>query len=165
MSASFFCRMQRFYAQHNPAQLSQVDSILKKYAGKHELLFRSLHKKYEVDPDPLEVRSLFVLREHSDGAALFIIPTLKGQRTTLLWLHEQTNSLPISGGLRKFSLRVLDSSKSIEAQNTAAQTSASSAAIVVVYVLLKYQEFLSQPNQLGVSCSVFCSFLSLSLSL
>ena len=42
--------------EHNPAQVDQVESILEKYQGRHNLLFRSLHKKYEVEPDVLEVR-------------------------------------------------------------------------------------------------------------
>jgi len=46
--------MKRFYSEHNPDQLDQVDTILDKYAGRYELLFRSLHKKYEVTPDPLD---------------------------------------------------------------------------------------------------------------
>ena len=51
----FCCRLQRFYSVHNPAQIEKVDSILEKYAGNHALLFRSLYKKYAVDPEDFEV--------------------------------------------------------------------------------------------------------------
>ena len=156
---AYFHRMQRFYAQHNPAQLSQVDSILKKYAGKHELLFRSLHKKYEVDLDPLEVCSLICA--HFDDAAL-IIPGFENPHITLLL--QRTNSLCGSGGIRKCSLWILDPFKSIEAQK-ALRENQHPSAIVIVYVLLKYQELMSQPNQPGVFCSVFSFRFSLSLSL
>jgi hypothetical protein len=33
---------------------SPLENALVRYAGRHDLLFRSLHKKYEVEPDPLE---------------------------------------------------------------------------------------------------------------
>jgi hypothetical protein len=39
-----------FYQSHNPAKVAEVDKTLAKYAGKEELLFLNLAKKYNVDP-------------------------------------------------------------------------------------------------------------------
>jgi hypothetical protein len=39
-----------FYTSHNPAKLAEVDKTLAKYAGKEDLLFLNLAKKYNVDP-------------------------------------------------------------------------------------------------------------------
>eukprot|EP01065_Artemidia_motanka_P023468 TRINITY_DN2805_c1_g1_i2.p1 TRINITY_DN2805_c1_g1~~TRINITY_DN2805_c1_g1_i2.p1 ORF type:complete len:900 (+),score=278.45 TRINITY_DN2805_c1_g1_i2:250-2949(+) len=40
-------RLRAFYAEHNPAKLPAVDSILRAYAGEEELLFAKLREKYE----------------------------------------------------------------------------------------------------------------------
>ena len=39
-----------FYQTHNPAKIGEVDKTLMKYAGREELLFLNLAKKYNVDP-------------------------------------------------------------------------------------------------------------------
>ena len=39
-----------FYQTHNPAKIGEVDKTLTKYAGREELLFLNLAKKYNVDP-------------------------------------------------------------------------------------------------------------------
>jgi hypothetical protein len=39
-----------FYQQRNPAQLTKVDQVLAKYAGKEEQLLLNLAKKYNMDP-------------------------------------------------------------------------------------------------------------------
>lgn len=39
-----------FYQTHNPTKVNEVDKVLAKYAGKEELMFRTLAEKYNVDP-------------------------------------------------------------------------------------------------------------------
>eukprot|EP00804_Cyclotella_cryptica_P018819 CCRYP_018694-RF/>CCRYP_018694-RF protein AED:0.08 eAED:0.23 QI:0/0.28/0.25/1/0.57/0.62/8/398/3234 len=39
-----------FYQTHNPSKLGEVDKTLAKYAGKEELMFLNLARKYNVDP-------------------------------------------------------------------------------------------------------------------
>jgi hypothetical protein len=39
-----------FYQAHNPSKLGEVDKTLAKYAGKEELMFLNLARKYNVDP-------------------------------------------------------------------------------------------------------------------
>lgn len=41
-------RLRRFYAQHNPDKLPEVDSILQSAAGNEAELFVTLHRKYQV---------------------------------------------------------------------------------------------------------------------
>ncbi len=39
-----------FYQTHNPTKVNEIDKVLAKYAGKEELMFRTLAEKYNVDP-------------------------------------------------------------------------------------------------------------------
>jgi hypothetical protein len=48
----FGCRdmLLEFYQTHNPTKVNEIDKVLAKYAGKEELMFRTLAEKYNVDP-------------------------------------------------------------------------------------------------------------------
>ncbi|CUI15366.1 Hypothetical protein, putative [Bodo saltans] len=43
-------RLERFYEVHNPAKLSEVDSTLKQWEGRYELMFAALVQKYGPEP-------------------------------------------------------------------------------------------------------------------
>lgn len=46
-----------FYTTRNPAKLAEVDKTLAKYAGREQLLFLNLAKKYNVDPSDFGVNA------------------------------------------------------------------------------------------------------------
>jgi hypothetical protein len=48
-SEHFRERLAAFYTQHNPAKLGSVESTLKSYAGREDVLFKKLAAKYEVE--------------------------------------------------------------------------------------------------------------------
>ena len=39
-----------FYQRTNPEKISQIDALLAKYQGNHEMMFKNLAKKYNLDP-------------------------------------------------------------------------------------------------------------------
>lgn len=68
-----------FYQTHNPSKLGEVDKTLAKYAGKEELMFLNLARKYNVDPAMFGVHASTASAAPAAGFGCSTAPTLGSQ--------------------------------------------------------------------------------------
>ena len=80
-----------FYQRTNPDKISQVDALLAKYQGNHELMFRNLAKKYNLDP------SMFGLSANVPASAGFGQSSAGGTQG-----YDGTNASPFGGAQNSF---------------------------------------------------------------
>jgi len=71
-----------FYQTHNPSKVSEVDTLLNKYAGREEQMFLALAKKYNLDPSMFGVSAPQPTAAPSTGAMTFGSPATIGFGST-----------------------------------------------------------------------------------
>ena len=67
-----------FYQTHNPSKVNEVDTLLKKYAGREEQMFLNLAKKYNLDPSMFGVSTSQPIAVLSTGTSTFGSPAHMG---------------------------------------------------------------------------------------